>query len=213
MTALRGNGLALGLCVMVTLQAATRAHEKITVGTLRLTIGWGDEPAFAGSRNAVDIIVSDGSGSPVADPTGELSVVVAFGERRLMLPLLPVEQQPGHFRAWIVPSRAGSYAFHITGRQKGEAIDITTACSEKTFPCVIDPAERQFPERDPSTGELADRISQSQPRLQGAIDEAAEARMLSFAALATAGGAVVLAVLLRRRSRRSRTSLDRMPAK
>jgi len=214
MTSVRGNRLALGLCAMVlALQAAARAHETITVGTLQLTIGWGDEPAFAGSRNSIDIIVSDGSGSPISAQTGALSVEVAFGERRLMLPLLPVEQQTGHFRAWFVPSRAGSYAFHIKGREKGEAIDITVACSEKTFPCVIDPAESHFPERDPSTAELTDRISGLQPRLQQAIDDAADARMVSFAALGSAAVAVVLAVFLRTRSRRSRTSLDKMAAK
>jgi hypothetical protein len=32
-----------------------------------------------------------------------------------------------------VPSRAGRYAFHISGRLKGEAIDITSACSERRF--------------------------------------------------------------------------------
>jgi hypothetical protein len=210
MLSIRGTGLALGLCAMVVaLQAAARAHEKITVGSLQLTVGWSDEPPFAGSRNSIDIVVSDGSGSPVADQTGVLSVEVSFGDRRTMLPLLPVEHQPGRFRAWFVPSRVGSYVFHITGRQRGEAIDITAACSEKTFPCVIDPADSQFPEKDPSTSELADRIVRSQPRLQGAIDDAADARMLSFAALGAAAAAVVLAVVLRSRSRRGRTSLDR----
>jgi len=214
MTAMRGTGLALGLCAMVlALPAAVRAAEKITVGSLQLTIGWGDEPAFAGSRNSIDIVVADSSGAPVADPASVLSVEVSFGERRLKLPLLPVERQPGHFHAWIVPSRAGSYAFHITGREKGEAIDITAACSEKTFSCVIDPADVQFPEKDPSAGELANRISHAQPRVQEAIDDAADARLLSFAALGTAAAAVVLAVALRSRSRRGRTSLDRMPAK
>lgn len=211
---MRGNELALGVCAMVlALSAAVRGHEKITVGTRQLTIGWGEEPVFAGLRNSIDVVVSDAAGSPVADTVTVLSVDVSFGERHVMLPLLPVERQPGHFRTWIVPTRAGSYAFHITGRLKGEAIDITSGCSEKTFPCVIDPADIQFPEKDPSTEQLADLISLSQPRVQRAIDDATEARMLSFGALGMAAAAVTLAFFFRRRSRRSRTSLDRMPAK
>lgn len=210
----RRRGLAVSLsAALVALPTAIRASDKQTVGTMQLTIGWGDESAFAGSRNSIDVSVSDSSGAPVADPNTQLNVEVSFGERRLRLPLMPVERQPGLYRAWIVPSRAGSYAFHITGRLKGDAIDVTSGCSEKTFRCVTESGEVQFPEKDPSTAQLADSISHSQARVQQAIDEAADARMLSFVALAISAAAVAVAVLVRTlRPRRGRSS-DRLAVK
>jgi hypothetical protein len=214
MTSTRGGGLAISLsAALLALSVPLRAIDKQNVGTMRLTIGWGDESAFAGSRNSIDVGVADGTGAPVADQTNILNVEVSFGDRRLRLPLLPVERQPGMYRAWIVPSRAGSYAFHISGRLKGEDIDITSACSEKTFQCVTEPGEIQFPEKDPTSAQLAETVNHSQTRVQQAIDDATEARLMSLVAMAISAAAVALSVLIRSlRSRRGRSS-DRLAVK
>jgi len=214
MTSTLRGGLAVSLsAALLALPTPISAIDKQTVGSMQLTIGWADESAFAGSRNSIDVSVTDHTGAPVADPRDTLNVEVSFADRRLRLPLMPVERQPGKYRAWIVPSRAGSYAFHISGRLKGEAIDITSACSEKTFQCVKEPAEVQFPEKDPTPAQLAESVIHSQARVQQAIDDATEARLISFMALAISGAAVALAVLVRsRRSRRGRNS-DRLAVK
>jgi hypothetical protein len=214
MTSTRRGGLTVSLsAALLALSAPIRAIDKQTVGTMQLTIGWGDESAFAGSRNSIDVMVADANGAAVADPTNKLNVEVSFGDRRLRLPLMPVERQPGMYRAWMVPSRAGSYGFHIIGQLKGEAIDITSACSEKTFQCVTEPGDVQFPEKDPTSAQLAETVSHSQARVQQAIDDATEARLISFVALAISGAAVALAVLVRSmRSRRGRSS-DRLAVK
>jgi hypothetical protein len=214
MTSTRRGGLAVSLsAALLALSVPLRAIDKQNVGTMQLTIGWGDESAFAGSRNSIDVGVADGTGAPVADQTNTLNVEVSFGDRHLRLPLLPVERQPGMYRAWIVPSRAGSYAFHISGRLKGEDIDITSACSEKTFQCVTEPGEVQFPEKDPTSAQLAETVSHSQTRVQQAIDDATEARLMSLVAMAISAAAVALSVLIRSvRSRRGRSS-DRLAVK
>src|SRR5262245_42720864 len=104
MISTRRGGLAVSLsAALLALSAPIRAVDKQTVGSIILTIGWGDESAFAGSRNSIDVGVTDSTGAPAADPTNTLSVEVLFGDRRLRLPLLPVERQPGTYRAWIVP--------------------------------------------------------------------------------------------------------------
>jgi len=96
---------------------------------------------------------------------------------------------------------------------KEETIDITSACAEKTFRCVTEPGEVQFPEKDPSSAQLVDTISQHQERVQQAIDDATEARLISFVAMAISGVAVGAAVLIRSlRSRRGRSS-DRLAVK
>jgi hypothetical protein len=192
----------LSVCTTIlALSGEAWAREKVTAGNVQLTIGWGEEPAFAGSRNSISVEVSDASGAPLADPGARLSVEVTFGERRVALPLLP-DGSPGHFRAWILPTRAGAYAFHIAGSFRSESIDITSACSEKTFPCVIDPVDIHFPEKDSTPAQLADWTARAQPRIDQALDDASEARRFSFAALALSLAA--LGVAVSRRARKSR---------
>ena len=180
------------------------AHKTQVAGRYRLTIGWGDEPAFTGSRNFVSVMVTDAGGSAITDRDSSLAVEISFGEQRLTVPLRSAADRAGEFRAWLVPTRAGTYTFHITGKIKEQAIDITSTCSDTTFDCVVDAADIQFPARDPSVGQLADRINRSLPRADRAIDTAARAQTTAFVALGTAFIAVAAAFGLGLRRRRQR---------
>jgi hypothetical protein len=186
--------IALGVAIVVMRPATASTHERQVVGRYRLTIGWGEEPAFTGSRNFVSVAVSDTAGMPVADLSGSLAVEIAFGDQRLTLPLRPAWQRPAEFRAWLVPTRSGTYSFHITGTVKDQKIDATSTCSEKTFDCPADVSEIQFPVRDPSAGQLAERVSRALPRTERAIEAAAGARRLAIAALVAAVLALVAAI-------------------
>jgi hypothetical protein len=179
---------ALAAIILLAAWTPTAAHETKGVGDLRLTVGWGEEPAFSGFRNFVEVDVADSAGHPVADIGGALSAEVSFGDERLSLSLLPARGQPGKFRAWLVPTRPGTYTFHITGMAKGQSIDMTSTCSPETFACVADVSDIQFPVKDPSAGQLADRISRELPRAEGAMATASGARTLAIAGLA---GAVI----------------------
>jgi hypothetical protein len=175
--------------ILMVLAAGTSigAHETRTVGGLRLTVGWGEEPAFSGFRNFVEVDVVDGAGNPVTDlGGGALAAEVSFGDEHIPLSLSPARGQPGKFRAWLVPTRPGTYAFHITGTIKGQAIDMTSTCSASTFACVADVSDIQFPVKDPSAGQLADRLSRELPRAEGAMAAATGARTLAMAGLASA---------------------------
>ena len=180
--------------------AHVSAHERKNLGAVTLTIGWGDEPAFAGLKNFVELDVADPSGAPVADIGGALSVDVAFGEQRTTLPLRPIGRQPGKFRARIIPTRAGVYTFHITGTIKGQSIDTTSTCSETTFACVAEQAGVQFPVKDPSAGQIAERLNRTLPRADEAAGRAAIALYMSIGAAAAAGVALI-AVFASRRNR------------
>jgi hypothetical protein len=183
----RGRRSALAaIALLVAAWTPAAAHETKGVGDLRLTVGWGEEPAFSGFRNFVEVDVADATGRPVADLGGTLSVEVSFGDERISLPLLPDRGQPGKFRAWLVPTRPGTYSFHITGTVKGQSIDMTSTCSPETFACVAEVSEIQFPVRDPSAGQLADRISRELPRAEAALETASGARTLAMAGLAGA---------------------------
>jgi len=190
--------LALAFCVLVLLpirQRAVFAHEMRVVGAFHLMIGWGDEPALSGLKNSVEVDISE-SGVPVSDVGGALAVDVMFGEKQVRLPLSPVRDRPGKVRAWLVPTRPGTYTFHITGTVKGQPIDTTSTCSTTTFACVEDVSEAQFPVKDPSGGQLAERVGRDLERADRAIGPASTARNVGFGAIALA--VLALGAALRR---------------
>jgi hypothetical protein len=185
--------IAIGLAILSV--AVLRAHDRKAAGPFVLTIGWGDEPALAGVRNFVDVAVADAAGAPVASPDTSLVVEVSFGGNRTTLPLAGRAQQPGRFRAPIIPSRAGTYSFHISGTIRHQAIDVTSTCSDKTFECVADTADLQFPAKDPSAGQLAERLERALPRADEATRRAARAEWIAMGAIVLAAGALAFAVI------------------
>ena len=184
---------AFALAIAAALHGEAAAHDTKKAGAVSLTIGWGDEPAFSGSRNSVDVDVADARGA-VVDPAASLAVEVVFGDERISLPLSPAFDRPGRFRAWLVPTRPGTYTFHVTGKVRGQAIDVTSTCSDTTFECVADVSDVQFPARDPSAGQLADRISRAMPRADRAMEAAASARTIGLAALGMAAAALLATI-------------------
>ena len=170
------------LAVSIVGAGSVSAHDRKAVGPLQLAIGWGDEPAFTGSRNSVVVSISDAAG-PLKEPGGALTVEITFGSERITLPLQPAFGRPHEFHAWLVPTRAGTYTFHITGKVKTQNIDVTTTCGEKTFHCVVEASEIQFPAKDPSVGQLAERMDRALPRADRATAAAERAQWLAIAAL------------------------------
>jgi hypothetical protein len=183
--------------VVATISPSLGAHDAHVVGPYRIEIGWGDEPAFTGIRNAVFVEITEAAGGHPVDDLGggSLSVEVSFGSERVVLPLQPGWGRRNELRAWLLPTRPGTYTFHITGRVKAQAVDITSTCSEKTFDCVLDLSAIQFPAKDPSPGQLAARVDRSEPRVEQAAAAAAGARTIGFAALALASFALVCALV------------------
>jgi hypothetical protein len=149
---------------------AAGAHEVREVGDLTLVVGWSSEPAFAGFGNEVQVIVTRGE-RPVEG--GELEAEVVFGEpdgstRTDPLPLEPAFDTPNEYLGYIIPTRPGTYSFHVTGSVGGEQIDETFTSGEDTFDDVNNPTDAEFPAQDPTRGELSEKLD----RLAARVDEA-----------------------------------------
>src|SRR6185436_6154649 len=87
-TWLRTAGIAAVLLASVT---SVLAHERKTSGPYTLTIGWGDEPAFIGFRNTIEVDIVETTGGAVPDLTGAaMTVDVTFGDQHVTLPMRPV---------------------------------------------------------------------------------------------------------------------------
>jgi hypothetical protein len=206
-------GAATMLAVFLALAASGDAHERRRVGNYIMRVGWADEPTFAGAKNGVQLLLSDASGKPVTDLPEDLKVEVIFGTQK-MGPL-PLDAafgksfgRPGDFRAALIPTRPGNYTFHFIGSLNGQHIDQSFTSSDKTFDPVQEAAAIEFPAKDPSPGELAEKVDRLNSRLEtaqaAARDAAAgahQARLLgAIGILAGIAGLVAAVASNRRRS-------------
>jgi hypothetical protein len=156
--------------------SAALAHEGQSQGDLEMVVGFGTEPAYAGQPNSVQLILVH-DGEPLVDLGDTLDVEVSFGDQSQRFTLEPnfavgAFGEPGDYRAWFIPTRAGQYTFHFTGTIDGEDVDQTFTSGPRTFGDVEDTNQIQFPVQDPTNGELAERIDQEVPRLTSATEEA-----------------------------------------
>jgi hypothetical protein len=163
------------------------AHETAESGSIRVSVGWAEEPAFSGALNAVQALVATAAGDPVSDAGGSLTVEISFGGQVVVLPLLP-SGRPGELRAAVIPTSPGTYSFHVTGTVADERIDITSTCSDRTFECVRAATTVQFPATEPAGSEVITRLERELGRAEDAAADADRARTL-------AAGALTLAVI------------------
>lgn len=186
---------------------AAVAHEGRAAGGIQIVVGWGEEPAYTGFKNSVQVSISETEGGPpVTDLGDSLEVEVSKGSDTIRLPLVTnfggAVGSPGDYRAWLTPTRPGTYTVRITGSVRGKSVDESFTSSETTFDDVADVASIQFPAKDPSTGQLATRVDREVLRMEAAVrraDERAEsARKLAMVGvlvgalgLLTAVGALV----------------------
>jgi hypothetical protein len=200
------------------------AHQHRMVSGIDTTVGWGDEPAFAGFKNSITFraerpVAGEEEGTPVTGAT--LQVEVIFGGPTGMEKMGPLDLEPafgeaGLYETTLIPTRPGTYTWHITGKLAGKNVDQTytsgeagkNAQSEGTYDDVEEPAEVKFPVKDPNNADLASRITQEATRLSSraaaAKDDASTATTLGYIGIGL--GAVALIVgLVRRRAPKTRT--------
>jgi hypothetical protein len=203
--------------VVPVLALPASAHEQRTVGRYHVEVGFGDEPAYAGERNSVVLLLADAHDKPVTDLGDTLKVEVSNGDHpATTLDLQPNfevggDGTPGDYRAWFIPTALGKDTFHFVGTIKGQKVDQRFTSSPTTFDEVQDPTTAQYPVKDPTTGQLAQRLDREVPRLDSALaaSQAAErkahadagtARTLAIAGIAVGLlGLVVAGVALARR--------------
>jgi hypothetical protein len=187
--------------VLVTFTSAgpASAHEARKIGKYNVEVGFGDEPAYTGQKNSVQLLLKDASDKPVVDLGDTLKVDVTQGggaadTQKLSLTMGPNFEVggdgiPGDYRAWFIPTAPGPYTFHFTGSIKGQKVDEKFTSSPTTFDEVQDPTQVEFPAKDPTTGQLSARVDRENQRLDQALvdarkqasDEAGTARLIAIA--------------------------------
>jgi hypothetical protein len=201
--------------LFVALSAAPAlAHEERVVGTYHLAVGFGDEPAYAGVENSVQMFLHTASNDqPVTDLGNTLKVDIIFGSKTMTLTMEPFFEvgefgTPGDYRAFFIPTAPGNYTFHFTGNILGQKIDQRFTSSSTTFSAVVDPSTVQFPEKAPSNVELATRLDQQSKRtdariaaVQASADSASSAKTIAWVGVIVGALALITGIVALTRKR------------
>jgi hypothetical protein len=193
------------------------AHAVVPVAPYQVAIGWSNEPAYVGTGNNVELIVTGAAGKGVNDlATGALKAQVSIGgQTSQWLDLVSAFDPdtglgtPGDYRAPLIPTVPGAYTFHVTGDIHGTKVDQSITASDKTFAVVTEPSSVQFPTTLPSQSSLSQlvdrtgaRVAAAQKAADDASSSASHAMVIGVIALVAGvllgGGGVALA--MRRRS-------------
>jgi hypothetical protein len=209
--------LAIGLPVAVAgLSAApASAHELKKVGSYEMLVGFGDEPAYLGEKNFVQMFLHDANGQPVADIGTSLKVSVEAGGKAMALPLEPSFDPDsglgtkGEFDAFFIPTAVGKYTFHFTGSIKGQKLDVSFTSGPTSFSEVEDPSTVEFPAKVPTLGQVSDRLTAEIPRLNARIaaaqssadDRASSARTVGIVGVIVGALGLITAVVALTRKR------------
>jgi hypothetical protein len=144
---LGGIALVVALIIGVFTTSTALAHEVRHVGSYTFVVGFINEPAYAGQLNSIDLtickgdqcnyVVQDGSrivSNPVNDADKTLKAEVSQGTvAPLSLPLEPRFRNPGKYASYFVPSKVGTYTFHISGTLEGNQINEKFTSGPNTF--------------------------------------------------------------------------------
>ena len=206
---------ALSALLVGGLSGPALAHEERTVGTFHFAVGFGNEPAYTGEENSVQLFLHDAQDRPVTNLTDTLSVEVVYGGQKMTLPLEPDFEvgefgTPGDYRAWFFPTQPGDYTFHFTGSIKGQEVDESFTSGPTTFSSVADPTNVQFPVKEPPVSQVASLTQRLSARLQEAVagqqraqDSANSAKTIGYVGIGVGAvgllvGALAVAISRRR---------------
>ena len=154
------NLLILLCLVTLALGAAVRAHEGREVGAYDIEFGWRVEPAYVGVYNGPEVFVHDrATGDPVPGLESTLHLMVRFGDQEKGLELYRVWNDPGHYTADLIPTRAGDYSFHLSGQIGAQCVDEHFTSADGKFGSVEPATDVLFPMVEdagaPEAGDIA----------------------------------------------------------
>ena len=128
---------------------------------------------------------------------------------------------PGDYRSFFVPTQPGAYTFTLEGKLGAQKINLVVPSGPETFGDVNDPAKTALPAvKDPTTGQLAQRLDREATRVNATMaaaaaaqrdaeDAAGQARTLALGGLLVGAVGLVLGGLALARSRRPAASAAR----
>ena len=120
---------------------------------------------------------AEAAGQPVEglEQTLKAEVIVGGAAKKMDLSLTPAFNAPGTYEAHFIPTLAGDYSFHISGKLESQNIDETFNSGPETFDSVDSPDDLEFPDKAPTNAELQASINSLQNKSGGGSDDTARA--------------------------------------
>ncbi len=119
------------------------AHTSYPAGDYEIEVGWVDEPAIAGQRNAFVVNVSNTKDAAAKVDVSKLTVEVIYGGQTKALELQPAsEDAVNQFIAPIIPAIPGQYTLRLSGMLDASPVTLEAQpeevkpASELAFPTV-----------------------------------------------------------------------------
>jgi hypothetical protein len=160
--------VAAGIYLFTAREAS--AHEHRDVGPYALSFGWQVEPAYSGVFNGPEItILDEETEEPIVGAEDTLTLTVKFGSVSKELKLEAAYNDPGHYVAFMTPTRPGDYEFALTG-----AISSTGAVSTTVVNEIFSSAKGEFSTIEPSSDILFPDAKSDNVALQRQIDDLKE---------------------------------------
>lgn len=137
------------------------AHERRTVGSYQLVVGFLTEPGYSGQPNGLDLRVTDTrTTQPVEGLEKTLKAEVTFGGLAA-LPLTVSARfgQAGAYGGQFVPTKPGTYIFHISGKIGTQDIDERFESGPNRFNDIEGLGALQYPDKVPGGSDLAKALA------------------------------------------------------
>lgn len=153
----------LGVIILTLTFSATvaDAHERRTVGSYQLVVGFLTEPGYSGQPNGLDLRVTDTRTSqPVEGLEKTLRAEVSFGGLAAF-PLTVTARfgQAGAYGGQFVPTKPGTYIFHISGKIGTQDIDERFESGPNRFNDIEGLGALQYPDKVPGGSDLGKALA------------------------------------------------------
>jgi hypothetical protein len=169
------------------LASPAAAHERRAIGPYTFVVGWIVEPAYVGQLNALDLTVTETATTKAVDgleKTLTAELIAGGGAATMPLTIATRFGLPGKYQGQVVPTKVGDYTFHIRGTVNTTQIDEKFESGPGRFGGIEDIAPLQFPNKAPSTSDLATKLDDANGKLTISIGLAALAIIVAGASLA-----------------------------
>jgi hypothetical protein len=142
------------------------AHEGAEVGDYAIEFGWQVEPAYVGVNNGPEISIHRATTEePIAGAEKTLMLNVKFGGKTKQLTLEPASNDPGHYLAYLTPTRPGDYRFGLSG-----TISSTGDITPTTVALTFDSSDGSFSSVEPASDILFPDTTADVVNLQRQLD-------------------------------------------
>ena len=155
-TTLRRGTVALivAAAAIALIAAPALAHGGREIAGYEFTVGFIDEPVYAGQSSGLEMHVErDEVAKEGLEAT--LQAEVMYQGQTRALELSPRFDAPGWYESVFFPTAAGRYTFRIHGTIDGTEIDETFTSGVDGFGDVAEVAAGQFPVQLPAPGDVA----------------------------------------------------------